>query len=81
MKKIIYVAMLLLGLSMMTSSCFSSPESLAKKDAQAMNKAVERNDAKAMEEAGRASEKHLNKYSDDRDKYFRYVDTYKNELK
>lgn len=80
MKKILYAVMLLLGLSMMVS-CSVSPEEQAKKDAKAMNRALENNDADAMTKAERAMEKHLNKYSDDRDKYFRYVDTYKDNLK
>ena len=80
MKRLVYAAMLLLGLSMMVS-CSVSPEEQAKKDAKAMNRALENNDADAMTKAERAMEKHLNKYSDDRDKYFRYVDTYKDNLK
>ena len=36
-------------------------------DAKAMNKALEKNDADAIQEAGRTMEKHLQKYSDDRD--------------
>jgi hypothetical protein len=43
MRKVIYAVMLLLGLSMMSSSCSSSPESLAKKDAEAMETSYESN--------------------------------------
>lgn len=80
MKKLIYAAMLLLGLSMTIVSCSVSPEEQAKKDAKAMNRALEKNDTDAMMKAERNRGKHLNQYSDDRDKYFRYADTYKDNL-
>lgn len=81
MKKFIYSAILLLVLGIVNNSCSSSPEAQAKKDAKSMNKALEKNDADAMRKAERTMEKHLNKYSNNMDKYFRYADTYKDNLK
>ncbi len=46
-----------------------------------MNRALEKNDANAMRKAERTMKKHLNKYSNNREKYFRYADTYKDNLK
>ena len=80
MRKIMYAAMLLLGLSMTNVSCSTSPEAQAKKDAKAMNKALEKNDVDAMTKAQHSMEKHLHKYSDDSEKYFKYLDTYKDNL-
>gem|GEM_PF-4909702 len=45
-----------------------------------MNRAIDKCDADAMDKAERRSEKHLDKYRNDMDKYFRYVDTYKKYL-
>ena len=81
MKKLMCAVMLLLGMSMTSVSCSTSPESQAKKDAQAMNRALEKNDGDAMLKAERTMKKHLNNYSNNRDKYFRYADTYKDNLK
>lgn len=81
MKRFVYAAMLLLGLSMISVSCSTSPEAQAKEDAKVMNRALEKNDADAMRKAERTMKKHLNKYSNNREKYFRYADTYKDNLK
>ena len=81
MKKTLYAVMLLFGLGMISVSCSTSPEVQAKKDAKVMNRALEKNDANAMRKAERTMKKHLNKYSNNRDKYFRYADTYKDNLK
>ena len=81
MKKTLYAVMLLFGLGMISVSCSTSPEVQAKKDAKVMNRALEKNDANAMRKAERTMKKHLNKYSNNREKYFRYVDTYKDNLK
>lgn len=43
MNRVMYAAMLLLCLSMMSSSCFSSSESLAQKDAEATGNSYESN--------------------------------------
>lgn len=81
MKKTLYAVMLLFGLGMISVSCSTSPELQAKKDAKVMNRALEKNDANAMRKAERTMKKHLNKYSNNREKYFRYADTYKDNLK
>jgi len=81
MKKTLYAVMLLFGLGMISVSCSTSPEVQAKKDAKVMNRALEKNDANAMRKAERTMKKHLNKYSNNREKYFRYADTYKDNLK
>ena len=81
MKKTLYTVMLLFGLGMISVSCSTSPEVQAKKDAKVMNRALEKNDANAMRKAERTMKKHLNKYSNNREKYFRYADTYKDNLK
>lgn len=80
MKKTLYAVMLLFGLGMISVSCSTSPEVQAKKDAKVMNRALEKNDANAMRKAERTMKKHLNKYSNNREKYFRYADTYKDNL-
>ena len=64
-----------------TPSCTGSPESLARKDAHEMNRAIKKGDARAMEKAEQQSQKHLSKYKNNQEKYFRYVDMYKSELK
>ena len=52
MKKIMYAAMLLLSLSMTSVSCSpSSPEAQAKKDAKAIVRAMDKEDAQAKENA------------------------------
>ena len=81
MKKTLYAVMLLFGLGMISVSCSTSQEVQAKKDAKVMNRALEKNDANAMRKAERTMKKHLNKYSNNREKYFRYADTYKDNLK
>jgi hypothetical protein len=81
MKKTLYAVMLLFGLGMISVSCSTSPEVQAKKDAKVINRALEKNDANAMRKAERTMKKHLNKYSNNREKYFRYADTYKDNLK
>ena len=70
---------LLIGAICMFSSC-SSPESIAKKDAKEMAKAMNKQNARAMEKAMKQQEKHLSRYREDRDKYFRYSDAYKEEI-
>lgn len=76
MKKLLYAVMLLLGLSMITS-CSCTPESLARKDARELNRAIDRGNVNAMDRAERHSDKHLNRYRNNSTKYFRYVDEYK----
>lgn len=51
MKRLMYAVMLLLGLSMATVSCSTSPEAQAKKDAKAIVKALEKDDEKAESKA------------------------------
>lgn len=80
MKKIILILITSLFL-ISTTSCSSSPESLAKQDAIEMNRAIEKGDADAMERANERSERHLNKFRDNSDDYFKYWDTYKRNLK
>ena len=41
-KRFVYAAMLLLGLSMISVSCSTSPEAQAKEDAKVMNRALEK---------------------------------------
>lgn len=82
-KKILFTIILLFGLSMSTmviTSCSCSPEALGRKDAKELNQAVRENSSKKMNRATKHSERHLDKYQNDRDKYFRYVDAYKNAL-
>ena len=73
------VITLLIGTICMFRGC-SSPESLAKKDAKEMAKAMDKQKARAMEKAMRKQEKHLSRYRNNRDKYFRYSDAYHEEL-
>lgn len=79
-KRCIYIVALLLCFGGSMTSCSCSPESIAKRDAMEMNRAIDKCDADAMDKAERRSEKHLDKYRNDMDKYFRYVDTYKKYL-
>ena len=51
MKRFVYAIMLLLGLSIVSVSCSTSPEAQAKKDAKAVAKALDKKDAKAKEKA------------------------------
>ena len=45
-----------------------------------MNKAMDKRDSDAMDKAERHFEKHLSKYNNDQDKYFRYFNAYKEHL-
>lgn len=80
MKKHICIAMLLFCLGLSITSCACSPEAIAKKDAKEMNKAMDKRDSDAMDKAERHFEKHLSKYNNDQDKYFRYFNAYKEHL-
>lgn len=80
MKKTMFAVTLLLSLCLSFGSCSVSPETQAIKDAKAMNRALEKNDADAMMKADKTMERHLKKYSNDSDKFFRYADTYKDNL-
>ena len=51
MKKMMYAVMLLLGLSIVSVSCSTSPEAQAKKDAKAIVKAMDKGNKKAEEKA------------------------------
>ena len=51
MKKLMYTVMLLLGLSIVSVSCSTSPEAQAKKDAKAVVKAMDKGNKKAEEKA------------------------------
>ena len=58
-------------------SCTGSPEALAKKDAMEANRAIKKGNARALDKSQAHSQIHLNKFKNNKDKYFRYVDTYK----
>lgn len=82
-KRLRSAVILLLCVSMViitTTSCSGSPETLGRKDAEEMNRAIQHNSANEMNKASKHSENHLKKYQNDRDKYFRYIDAYKNAL-
>ena len=51
MKKLIYAAVILLGLGILNVSCSTSPEAQAKKDAKAIVRAMDKDDKKAEEKA------------------------------
>lgn len=51
MKKLMYAVMLLLGLSIISVSCSTSPEAQAKKDAKAIIKAMDKGNKKAEDKA------------------------------
>lgn len=51
MKRFLYAVMLLLGLGIVSVSCSTSPEAQAKKDAKAVVKAMDKEDAKAEKKA------------------------------
>ncbi len=76
-----FLTLLSLSCLFIIVSCSSSPEALAKQDAIEMNRAMEKGDADAMERANERSERHLNKFRNNSDEYFKYVDTYKKNLK
>lgn len=76
-----YLTLLSLTCLFIAVSCSSSPEALAKQDAIEMNRAIEKGNADAMERANERSERHLDKFRNNSDDYFKYVDTYKKNLK
>lgn len=82
MKRLRYAVILLLGLGMVTTvtSCSSSPEALGQRDAKELNRAINNNSSKGIDKATKHRERHLKKYENDRDKYFRYWDAYKMAL-
>ena len=75
-KRVLKILVLVLLLILMARSC-STPEKYAKRDAKEMNRAMDRENGNAMERAERHFEKHLYRYRNNSDKYFRYADTYK----
>ena len=82
-KRLLSAVILILCVSIVsttTTSCSSSPETLGRKDAEEMNRAIKHNSANEMDKASKHSENHLKKYQNDRDKYFRYIDAYKSAL-
>ena len=62
MKRFMYAAMLLLGLSMVSTSCDNSIEGTAKRDAKAYVKALEDGDSKAEAKASKRSLEHAKNY-------------------
>ena len=75
MKKLMYAVLLLLGLSMVSVSCSSSPEKDARQDAKAYCRALDKGDVKAEQKAIQQSDKHA-VYYDSKGEYSRYRDAY-----
>ena len=80
MKNRIIIAVLMIGFCFCETSCSSSPEALGKRDAKELNRAINNNSSKGIDNATKHRERHLKKYQNDRDKYFRYWDAYKEAL-
>jgi hypothetical protein len=53
---------------------------LGQRDAKELNRAINNNSSKGIDKATKHRERHLKKYENDRDKYFRYWDAYKMAL-
>lgn len=80
MKRFMYAVMLLLGLSMVSVSCSSSPEKDARRDAKAYCRTLDKGDAKAEQKAVQQSDEHA-AYYDSKGEYSRYRDAYTEYLK
>lgn len=81
MKKLVSIIAVIVLPIIMSQSCACSPESYARQDVKALDKAYQKNNEKAIERASEKAEKHRAKYKDDMDKYFRYESAFKDELK